>query len=219
MIRQEKRSFDDGRGGQVSAVAALPANFLTGRSTGVMIAHGAGNDMQHPFIGAVHEGLAARGFLAVKFNFPYKERGGRAPDPSGVLEDCYRSVVDAVRSDPTLRPGRLFLAGKSLGGRIASHLAAARVITDGLIFLGYPLHPAGQPGDLRVAHLPKIHAPMLFFAGTRDPLCRFEFLRKAVGNLERPLHPARDRRRRPLPFRYASVRAARSRRSTPRSWT
>jgi predicted alpha/beta-hydrolase family hydrolase len=137
--------------------------------------------MHSPLLVYVHEALAGAGHVTVRFNFPYKERRGRAPDPAPILERCYRSVLAAVRAE--LKPRMLVIGGKSLGGRMASHLAAAGEPVDGLIFLGYPLHPARQPEKLRSAHLPSITAPMLFFAGTRDPLCSLDLLRSTLARL------------------------------------
>jgi len=149
----------------------------------VILAHGAGGDMHTPFLSAVHEGLAERGYTAVKFNFPYKEAGRRVPDPTPVLEACYDRVIEALRADRDLGAARIVIGGKSLGGRMASHVAARGATVAGLLFLGYPLHPPGKPDKLRVAHLSAIRAPMLFFAGTRDPLCRLDLLRGTLGRL------------------------------------
>ena len=126
----------------------------------MILAHGAGTDMSNPLLVAFHEGLAKCGFLTVRFNFPYKERGGRAPDRKPVLEACFRGVIDQVCAD--YRPAQIVIGGKSLGGRMASHLAAGDLAVDGLVFLGYPLHPSGKPDRLRTAHLSSIVAPMLF---------------------------------------------------------
>jgi predicted alpha/beta-hydrolase family hydrolase len=141
--------------------------------------------MHGPLLSAVHHALAAHGFTCVKFNFPYKERGRRPPDRVAVLEQCYRTVLDAVRAE--IAPAKLVIGGKSMGGRMASHLAASGEAVDGLLFLGYPLHPAGKPEKLRDAHLPRIEVPMLFFAGTRDPLCRLDLLRRTVRSLRAPV--------------------------------
>ena len=151
--------------------------------TAVIVAHGAGNDMHSAFVSAVHEGLAARGFVTVKFNFPYKQRGWRAPDPAPVLLQCFSRVLDMVRSDAQIGARRIVIGGKSLGGRMASHLAANGEAVAGVLLLGYPLHPPGKPTQLRVAHLDKIRVPMLFFAGTRDPLCRLDLLRQTLARL------------------------------------
>jgi|SRR5579862_5916372 len=174
-------------GQSVSAVIATPARFEPGRAPAVILAHGAGNDMQSPFLSAVHEGLAARGFVTVKFNFPYKERGGRAPDRAPVLEACYRDVLDAVRANRDIAAPRIVIGGKSMGGRMATHLAAQGADVGGLLLLGYPLHPAGKPQQLRVAHFDQIRVPALFFAGTRDSLCSLELLRPAIKRLHAPV--------------------------------
>lgn len=178
------RSIALDAGGSVTAVVTLPVRHHAG-DTAVILAHGAGNDMRSPFLCSMHEGFAARGFVSVKFNFPYTERGRRAPDPAPVLESCYRRVIEAIRGDPQLAPRRLIIGGKSMGGRMASHLAAAGMACDGLLFLGYPLHPAGKPEKLRIAHLERIHTPMLFFAGTRDALCRLDRLEPYLERLRR----------------------------------
>lgn len=190
----EPRCFDDGKGGRVSAVIAYPDGCVGDRVPVVILAHGAGNDMTHPLLSAVHEGLATRGYPCVKFNFPYTEQGRRAPDPEDVLETCYRSIVAAVRSDARLGASRLVIGGKSLGGRIAAQIVAAGTRVDGLLFLGYPLHPPGKPEKLRTAPLTRIPVPMLFFAGTRDPLCTLDLLRQTIRQLAAPttLHVIED---------------------------
>src|SRR5262252_3848538 len=150
-------------GGAVSAVVALPAGFRRpGRTPAVVLAHGAGSDMTHPFVSTIHAGLAREGYVAVKFNFPYTEARRRAPDPRPVLERCYRAVIDAVMGDRTLAPAWIAIGGKSLGGRIASYVAAEpiRAPVRALVFLGYPLHPAGRPEALRADHLPQVRVPM-----------------------------------------------------------
>lgn len=103
-----------------------------------------------------------------RFNFPYAERGRKTPDRQSVLEATWGSMIECLWD---LAPGRLVVGGKSMGGRIASNVVAAGASCDGLLFLGYPLHPPGRPEALRVDHLAAISAPMLFVAGTRDPLC------------------------------------------------
>jgi predicted alpha/beta-hydrolase family hydrolase len=165
-------------GGAVSAVVALPAGFRqSGRTPAIVLAHGAGNDMTGAFVSAVHTGLAREGFVTVKFNFPYTEGRRRRPDPRAVLERCYRAVLDSVAHDRALAAPWVVIGGKSLGGRIASYLAAAGLPVRGLLLLGYPLHPAGRPEELRADHLTSIPVPTLFVQGTRDPLCDLARLR------------------------------------------
>src|SRR5713226_10019039 len=135
----------------------------------VVLGHGAGADQMSGFMRMVASGLAARGFDALTFNFLYKEKGKSAPDPKARLESCYRAVINAALKHRKLKKNRLVIGGKSMGGRIASQVAAGHSEgIDGLVFLGYPLHPPGRPEKLRDEHLPKIKAPMLFVQGARD---------------------------------------------------
>ena len=171
-------------GGAVSSIVALPPGFRgPGRIPAVVLAHGAGTDMRSPFMSALHTGLAREGFVTVKFNFPYTEARRRAPDPRPVLERCYRAVLEAVVQDRTLAPPWIAIGGKSLGGRIASYLAASGAPVQALLLLGYPLHPAGKPDQLRADHLPSISVPTLFIQGTRDALCDMDLLRPLLGRL------------------------------------
>jgi uncharacterized protein len=126
-----------------------------------VLAHGAGANQSHPFMKRFGEGLAARGIETTTFNFLYTERKKRAPDPPAVLEKTYRAVVSEVGAP-------CFIGGKSMGGRIASQIAASGTDVQGLIFLGYPLHPPGKHEQLRVTHWPKITAPLLFIQGEKD---------------------------------------------------
>ena len=150
--------FPDGAGSTVSGDLASPAGAREKSGPILILAHGAGNDMTSPFLVTIQEGLAAGGWACLRFNFPYTERRAKAPDRAPVLEACYRAVIASVRE--RLAPARLVIGGKSLGGRMASHLAAAGEAVDGLVFLGYPLHAPGRTDRLRDAHLPRIVAPM-----------------------------------------------------------
>ncbi len=143
-------------------------------SDGIVLGHGAGNDMTNPLLVAFAAGLRERGYTTLRFNFPYTERKRKVPDPKPVLLDTYRAACVALRERAPVR--RLCIGGKSMGGRISSLLAAEGFPCDGLVFLGYPLHPPGKPEQLRDAHLTSIRAPMLFLQGTRDPLCRLDLL-------------------------------------------
>src|SRR5437867_3343 len=196
-------------GGAVSAVVALPPGFRRpGRTPAVILAHGAGSDMTNPCLTGGAAGLAREGLVAVKFNFPYTEARRRAPDPRPVLQRCYRAVVDAVLGDRRLAPPWVAIGGKSLGGRIASYVAADGAPVRGLLFLGYPLHPAGRSDELRADHLPGVALPMLFVQGTRDALCELERLRPVLARLPRaPDHPPPPERRAPTrpPARRATT--------------
>jgi predicted alpha/beta-hydrolase family hydrolase len=135
----------------------------------VLLGHGAGADQLSGFMRMVAEGLAARGFDAMTFNFLYKEKRKSVPDPKAKLEACYQAVIDAALKQKKLKGNRLVIGGKSMGGRIASQVAATNSDgIDGLVFLGYPLHPPGRPDKMRDEHLPMIKAPMFFLQGSRD---------------------------------------------------
>ncbi len=145
----------------------------------LILAHGAGADQRHPFMVRHAEALAARGVEVVTFNFLYTEAGRGVPDRPRSLEACWRAVIDSFRDGR-----RLFIGGKSMGGRIASQVAAAGVDgVRGLVFLGYPLHPPKKPEQLRDAHLPQIKQPMLFVQGERDPFGTPDELRPILARL------------------------------------
>ncbi len=175
------------KGETVSAVLSLPPDRAGTRGTGVIVAHGAGNDMEHPLLAAFTDGLAGAGYPALRFNFPYKERGLKLPDPPATLEDTWSAACSVFREEAGITPSRVVAAGKSMGGRIASRMVAAGTLSvQGLIFLGYPLHPPDDPSRLRDAHLHRIGVPMLFFAGTRDRLCDLAKLQTVLEKLPAP---------------------------------
>lgn len=137
--------------------------------TTIIFGHGAGADQLSGFMRMVANGMAERGFDALTFNFIYKEKGKGVPDPKAKLEACYQAVIEAARRQKKLKANKLIIGGKSMGGRIASQVAAENSEgIDGLVFLGYPLHPPGRLDKLRDEHLPKIKAAMLFVQGARD---------------------------------------------------
>lgn len=149
--------------------------------TVVILGHGAGGDRRNPFLRDLADGLAASGRRAVLYNFPYSEAGRGRPDPPEVLEATTRAVADYVRG--TFGADRVVHGGKSMGGRIASQVVAAGEPADGLVLLGYPLHPPGKPEVLRDRHLPAIGAPMLFVQGTRDAFARWDLLTAVLERL------------------------------------
>ena len=160
---------------------------VTGRlagegSTGVLLAHGAGVNQDHPYMVGLRDGLAAAGQTVLTFNYPYTERGSRSPDRAPKLVACHRDAADFLRG----RVDRLFLAGRSMGGRMATYVVAEGGQAEGVILYAYPLHPAGKPEKLRVAHFSDVHVPMLFFQGTKDALSRMELFDRHI----RPLPSA-----------------------------
>ncbi len=172
---------------EVSSVWAIPDAYPATGGSAIILAHGAGNDMEHPFISHFHLAFAQAGLLSVKFNFPYKEAGRKAPDRMPLLENTWRAVIRAVRMDAALSPQRLFLVGKSMGGRVASHVVEQGEPCQGMVFLGYPLHPAKRPDALRVGHWAGLSCPMLFIQGTRDSLCNLELLKPHLPAIPAPV--------------------------------
>ena len=166
-------------------VYAAPGHDST-PSTTFILGHGAGAGQQSAFMTGFAQALAALGLDVVTFNFPYTEQRRRIPDRGPVLEACFRSVIDAVRADR--RPSRLFIGGKSMGGRIATQLAAidTSLAIDGLVLLGYPLHPPGKPNERRDKHFTSIGRPMLFIQGSRDAFGSPAELSPALQGLQPP---------------------------------
>jgi len=181
------------QGGVTALLYAAPKTKRT--QTTLVLGHGAGGNQLSGFMRLFASGLASRGFDVVTFNFLYSEQGRSAPDPKARLESCYQAVIDSVSNNKKLKGNRLLVGGKSMGGRIASQVAAdpsssqSSLIT-GLVFLGYPLHPPGKPKQLRDEHLGDVKAPMLFVQGTRDPFGTAEELREVIkrSRLKATLH-------------------------------
>jgi predicted alpha/beta-hydrolase family hydrolase len=142
----------------------------------LVLAHGAGAGMTHPFMTAVADGLAERGVATLRYQFPYMEQGAKRPDIPTLAQATVRAaVLEAARRVPDLA---LFAGGKSFGGRMTSQAQAASPLPGvrGLVFLGFPLHPVGRPSDERAKHLFDVQSPMLFLQGTRDQLAHLPLL-------------------------------------------
>jgi predicted alpha/beta-hydrolase family hydrolase len=149
----------------------------------LVLAHGAGAGMRHPFMQAIAEALAGRGVATLRYQFPYMDAGGRRPDPPAVAEAAVAVAVGQARALAPDLP--LFAGGTSFGGRMTSGAQAQAPLDGvrGLVFLGFPLHPAGRPGTARAAHLDRVSVPMLFLQGTRDPLAGLDLLRSVCDHL------------------------------------
>ncbi|WP_407177429.1 alpha/beta family hydrolase [Bradyrhizobium sp. STM 3562] len=175
----EQLTIDVGKSVCVSALLTRPAE----PRTCFVFAHGAGAGMAHSFMEAVAAGLAARGIAALRYQFPYMEKGSKRPDPPALAQATVRAAVEAaVGACPGLP---LIAGGKSFGGRMTSQAQAKSALAGvaGLAFFGFPLHPAGKPSDERAAHLADVHIPMLFLQGTRDKLAELDLLRGVVQGL------------------------------------
>jgi len=168
----------EGRG-EVSALLLRPAkpDWL------LLLAHGAGAGMRHPFLQNLANDLADVNIATLRYQFPYMEQRRGAPDSPPIL---IATVAAALRAASEAAPDLPLLAGgKSLGGRMTSHAAAQGLLSGvrGLVFFGFPLHPPNKPGTKRADHLPKVPMPMLFLQGTRDTLADLKLLRPICAKL------------------------------------
>ncbi len=166
--------------GQVSALLLRPSDsWLL-----YVLAHGAGAGMRHRFLESISLALAQRGIGTLRYQFPYMEAGRRRPDPPPVAQATVRAAAEKAAE---VAPGLPLVAGgKSFGGRMTSAAAAASPLAGvkGLVFLGFPLHPPGQPGTSRADHLDRVDVPMLFLQGTRDEFARVDLITDVSEELE-----------------------------------
>ena len=151
----------------------------------LVLAHGAGAGMTHKTMTAIADGLAARGIATLRYQFPYMERGSKRPDSPAVAHAAVRAAVAEAGRRSLKLP--LFAGGKSFGGRMTSQAQALTPLPGvrGLVFFGFPLHPAGNPSSGRAAHLADVSLPLLFLQGTRDALAEPDFLRPVMAKLGR----------------------------------
>ena len=175
------------------SAAVYPAEGARSLDSLFVFAHGAGAGYMHPFMTSYANGLAARGVTVVTFNFPYMEKKRRTPDRAPLLEEAFRRAVVAAAAQPGVTFSKLFIGGKSMGGRIATHLGASlgkwpdAPPLAGIVAFGYPLAPpqGKRTGD-RVTHLKSLTVPTLIVQGTRDPFGGPEEVREAIADA----HPA-----------------------------
>lgn len=175
-VKTKELKLDVERIGVVSAILTQPANARAC----YVLAHGAGADMRHAFMGKVAEGLSGRGVATFRFNFPYMENKQGRPDQPAVAHAAIRAAVEeAARLCPGLK---LVAGGKSFGGRMTSQAQSKAPLPDvkGLAFLGFPLHADGKPSSERAKHLADGAIPMLFLQGTRDKLADLGHLKPVV---------------------------------------
>ena len=171
------------RGGAVPTIVDIRDDYKAKRTPVLMLGHGAGAGLRSDFMEWFATELAERGIGVVRFNFSYMEKsvggGRRPPDRMEALIETYRDVLSASSKRTGSPPGPLFLGGKSMGGRVASMLVAQHLVRPtGMVYLGYPLHPAKKEDKLRSEHLKSVPVPQLFVSGDRDPLCNLELLRQ-----------------------------------------
>jgi len=167
------------RVGSVDAVLVRPEGALAL----LVLGHGAGAGMRHHFLEGAAQALALEGVATLRYEFPYMQRGSKRPDVASILQATVRAAVNAAGLLAEGLP--LFAGGKSMGGRMTSMAQADRPLhgVQGLVFLGFPLHPAGAPATARSDHLATVHLPLLFLQGTRDRLADLTLLRPVVAAL------------------------------------
>ncbi|WP_309989019.1 alpha/beta family hydrolase [Paenarthrobacter nitroguajacolicus] len=159
---------------EISALSIRPDH----PSATLVVAHGAGAGMEHPFLQGFAEAMADEGVATLRFNFPYREAGRRFPDRPPLAVAAWRAVMDQAAGLSNGEP--LWASGKSFGGRMASMAVAEGMPARGLVYLGYPLHAPGKPEKLRDEHLYGVTVPMLFLQGTRDTFATPELLEGVV---------------------------------------
>ena len=178
-MQETSITIDVGACGTVSALLLEPAST----KACYVFAHGAGAGMRHAFMQAVAHGLAELGIATLRFQFPYMERGSKRTDPPPICHGTVRAAVTHAALRVPNAP--LFAGGRSFGGRMTSQAQAQEALPGvrGLVFLGFPLHPAGRPDTSRATHLADVEIPMLFVQGTRDELAKLDLLEKTVAAL------------------------------------
>jgi predicted alpha/beta-hydrolase family hydrolase len=168
-------------GGMVSGLLDAPP----GAQACYVFAHGAGAGMAHGFMEQIASGLAQRAIAVLRFQFPYMQQGSKRPDSAAVAQAAVRAAVRTAAHELAGLP--LFAGGKSYGGRMTSQAQAAEPLENvrGLVFIGFPLHPAGKPAIARADHLAQVDVPMLFLQGTRDALADFDLIAAVTAKLGR----------------------------------
>jgi len=174
-------TIDLGDGQTVSGLWQQPSDMRAC----LVLAHGAGAGMAHRWMKTVADGFFERAIATLRYQFPYMERGGKRVDPPKIAHTTVRAAVAAARQ--RCGEGPLFAGGKSFGGRMTSQAQALEPLAGvrGLVFFGFPLHPAGNPSAERAAHLGSVAIPMLFLQGRRDALADLDLLKPMIGNLGR----------------------------------
>lgn len=164
-------------GNNVTAIATKP---VAPNDWTLVYAPGAGSNVHDPFGRYACRALTGHGIATVRFQFPYQEAGRSRPDPPATLEATWRAVIEFAR----LRPGRIIVSGRSMGGRVGSIAVAGGMHADAIALFAYPLHPPGSPEKVRTEHFPRLSVPVLFCSGTRDPFGTPDELRDATATLQ-----------------------------------
>jgi uncharacterized protein len=179
MKKEAHRIFISDNIGEISAEVICPDK----PHTALVLAHGAGAGMNHRFMVELSEALAAKGIATLRYNFPYMEKKQKRPDPPAVAEKTVGQVLEKAKALFFDLP--LFAGGKSFGGRMTSQFLAKGTakFVKGIVFFGFPLHPAGAPDTKRSDHLQSVTIPMLFLQGTRDALAELSLIKKVTESI------------------------------------
>jgi hypothetical protein len=170
----------------VGAVLGVPEWWPTGTRTAVALAHDSGSDMEGELLVQLHRELANRGYLSLRWNFPFAEQKKRRPDPAPLLERAFKQAVALLLLDPSSAPSRLVVGGIGLGAQVATQVVAGGLKVDGLVCVSFPLHPAGKPMQTRAEALHRIICPTLFLQGTHDATCRVDRLEAVLRRVGAP---------------------------------
>ncbi len=174
--------------GEVTTTGTLgiPEWWPSGRRVGVVLAHDGPYDQDQALLVKLQELLVSRGFLTLRFNFPFAEAGKKRPDPPLMLEKTLRAAIAAMVRDPQNAPAHLVIGGSGLGCRVAAEAIAHGIKVDSLVCLGFPLHPSGKPSQQKADFLFRLICPILFVQGTRDPYCRVDRLQVLLRRIGTP---------------------------------
>ena len=171
---------------RVAGMVCTPEWWPSGQRVGVVLAHDTEGSILQEKISALQRALTERGNLTLSFNFPYIEAGKKRPDPLPVLERAYKTAIATLLSDTDNAPARLLVGGYGLGARVAASVVSQGVKADGVVCLGFPLHPSGKPNQQRATALFRIICPMLFVQGSRDAHCRVDRLETLLRRIGAP---------------------------------
>jgi len=169
-----------------SGTLGIPEWWPSGRRVGVILAHDAPFDQEQPLLVRLQEQLVAKGYLTLRFNFPFAEAGKKRPDPPALLEKTLRAAISTMVRDPQNAPAHLVIGGSGLGCRVAAEAVAHGIKVDSLVCLGFPLHPSGKPSQQKADFLFRLICPILFVQGTRDPYCRVDRLQLLLRRIGTP---------------------------------
>lgn len=170
----------------VSANLGVPEWWPSGNRVGLVIAHDVGSDMNNEFVVWLQRELVDRGVLVMRFNFPFAEDGRKRADGEALLDRAYRAAVAGLLGDPQNAPAQLVFAGMGIGCRVAAQMVAHGAKAEALVCLGYPLHAAGKPSQMRAEPLYRVICPTLFVQGTRDTHCRIDRLQTLLRRIGAP---------------------------------